>query len=85
MAITSPSTRRPPPAGQGSPPGVPALVILSYAAMVYVVFLAVLGYAIGFFAGAGLPTGVDRGTRTPGPLPWRSTCCCCCCSRSSTP
>jgi methanethiol S-methyltransferase len=67
MANISPSTRRPPPAGQGSPPGVPALVILGYAALVYVVFLAVLGYAIGFLAGAGLPTGVDRGTRTAWP------------------
>jgi protein-S-isoprenylcysteine O-methyltransferase Ste14 len=49
-------------------PGVPALLILGYAAAVYAVFLAVLGYAIGFFAGAVVPTGVDQGPRSPWPL-----------------
>jgi methanethiol S-methyltransferase len=41
-----------------------ALIILVYAAAVYLVFLAVFGYAVGFFAGFGVPKGIDQGTRT---------------------
>ena len=44
-----------------------ALVILMYAAAVYLVFLAVLGYAVGFFAGFGVPKGIDQGPRAAGP------------------
>ena len=85
MASTRQPTR-PQPTGQLPPPGgVPPLLILGYAAVVYLIFLAVLGYAIGFFAGAGVPKGIDQGPRSPGRSRWRSTCCCCCCSRSSTP
>jgi protein-S-isoprenylcysteine O-methyltransferase Ste14 len=42
-----------------------ALLSLGYAAVVYATFLAVLGYAIGFFAGAGVPKGIDQGPRSP--------------------
>ena len=42
---------------------MPALIIVVYAAAVYLFFLAVLGYAAGFFAGFGVPTGIDRGPR----------------------
>ena len=45
------------------PPGKPALIILVYAAAVYLLFLAVLVYAVGFFAGLGVPKEIDRGTR----------------------
>ncbi len=42
---------------------MPALIILVYAAAVYLLFLAVLGYTVGFFAGLGVPKGIDQGTR----------------------
>jgi len=47
---------------------MPALIILAYAAAVYLFFLAVLGYAAGFFAGLGVPKGIDQGTRTAVPV-----------------
>ena len=43
------------------PARMPALIILVYAAAVYLLFLAVLGYAAGFFAGFGVPKGIDQG------------------------
>jgi methanethiol S-methyltransferase len=46
------------PRGDGK---MPALVVMSYAAAVYLAMLAVLGYTAGFLANAGLPTGIDRG------------------------
>jgi methanethiol S-methyltransferase len=68
MANTRQPTR-PPLAGRRSPPpSVPALAVLGYAATVYVLFLAVLVYAIGFFADAGLSAGIDQGARSAGPL-----------------
>jgi methanethiol S-methyltransferase len=68
MASTRQPTR-PRPARQGpASRGVPALLILGYAAAVYLLFLAVLGYAIGFFAGAGVPKSIDQGPRSPWPL-----------------
>ena len=42
---------------------VSAGTILAYAAGVYLFFLAVLGYAAGFFAGFGVPTASTRGAR----------------------
>lgn len=42
---------------------MPALIIVVYAAAVYLLFLAVLGYAVGFFAGFGVPKGIDQGPR----------------------
>jgi protein-S-isoprenylcysteine O-methyltransferase Ste14 len=47
---------------------MPALVILVYAAAVYLLFLAVLGYAVGFFASFGVPKGLDQGPRAPVPV-----------------
>jgi methanethiol S-methyltransferase len=41
--------------------------VLAYASAVYLVFLAVLGYAIGFFADRGVPRGLDQGARLPWP------------------
>jgi methanethiol S-methyltransferase len=68
MASTRQPTR-PQSAGRRlAPRGVPALLILAYAAAVYVLFLAVLGYSVGFFADAGVPTGIDEGTRSAWPL-----------------
>jgi methanethiol S-methyltransferase len=68
MASTRQPTR-PQPTGQRSAPrGVAAPLILGYAATVYLLFLALLGYAIGFFAGAGVPKGIDQGPRSPWPL-----------------
>ena len=68
MASTRQPTRPRPAGRRPAPRGVPALLILGYAAAVYVLFLAVLGYAIGFFAGAGVPTGIDKGTPPAWPL-----------------
>src|SRR5215469_3014564 len=47
---------------------IPALIILAYAVAVYLFFLAVLGYAAGFFAGLGVPKGIDQGTRVAVPV-----------------
>jgi len=47
---------------------MPALVIVVYAAAVYLFFLAVLGYAVGFFAGVGVPKGIDQGPRAAVPV-----------------
>ena len=47
---------------------ISALLDLFYAAAVYLFFLVVLGYAVGFFAGFGVPKGIDQGTRAAVPL-----------------
>ena len=47
---------------------ISALLILSYAAAVYLFVLAVLGYSVGFFAGLGVPRSIDQGPRTAVPL-----------------
>src|ERR1700721_364223 len=60
--ITKPD--RLPGAGRPQLAGMPALIILLYAAAVYLLFLGVLGYAVGFFAGFGVPKGIDQGPRT---------------------
>ena len=44
-----------------------ALILAGYAAAVYLLFLAVLGYAIGFFIGSGVPKSIDQGPHTAGP------------------
>jgi hypothetical protein len=57
-------------AGRPQPTRMPALIILVYAAAVYLLLLAVPGYAVGFFAGSAVPKGIDQGPRadliTPG-------------------
>ena len=68
MATTRQSTRPQPTGGRPGPRAVPAPLILGYAAAAYLVFLAVLVYAIGFFAGAGVPKGIDQGPRSAWPL-----------------
>ena len=50
------------------PARVPARIILAYAVAVYLVFLAVLGYAAGFFAGLEVPKGMDQGPRATVPV-----------------
>ena len=47
---------------------MPARIIVGYAAAVYLFFLAVLGYAVGFFAGFGVPKGIDQGPRAAVPV-----------------
>ena len=47
---------------------MPALIIVVYAAAAYLLFLAVLGYAVGFFAGFGVPKGIDQGPRAAVPV-----------------
>jgi methanethiol S-methyltransferase len=47
---------------------ISALLILLYAAAVYLFLLAVLGYAVGFFIGFGVPKGIDQGPRSAVPL-----------------
>ena len=56
------------PARRPPTPSASAPVILGYAVLAYAAFLAVLGYAIGFFADAGVPKGIDGGPRSPWPL-----------------
>ncbi len=51
-----------------SPASIPALLTVGYAAAVYLFFLAVFGYAVGFFAGVGVPKGIDQGTGSAVPL-----------------
>jgi hypothetical protein len=57
-------------AGRPQPTGMPALIIRMYTAAVYLLLLAVPGYAAGFFAGFAVPEGIDQGPRadliTPG-------------------
>lgn len=57
-------------AGAGRPQlaSMPALIILVYAAAVYLLFLAVLGYAVGFFVGFAVPKGIDQGPRAAVPV-----------------
>ena len=52
-----PAAQRPPLAR------MPALVIPVYSVAAYLLFVAVLGYAAGFFAGFGVPAGIDQGPR----------------------
>jgi len=47
---------------------MPALIVVVYAAAVYLIFLAVLGYTVGFFADFGVPKGIDQGTRAAMPV-----------------
>src|ERR1700759_424144 len=44
-----------------NPARMAALVIGVYAGVVYLLFLAVTGYAAGFFADVGGPASIDRG------------------------
>ena len=60
MSHTTKPTRLPV-AGRPQSARMPALIILVYAAAVYLLFLAVLDYAAGFFAGLGVPKGIDQG------------------------
>src|SRR5262249_3447476 len=46
---------------------MPVLIIAVYAVVVYLLFLAVLCYAAGFFADFGVPKGIDRGPRAAVP------------------
>jgi len=47
---------------------MPAPVIVLYAAAAYLLFLGVLGYAVGFFADFGVPKGIDQGPRGAAPV-----------------
>ena len=49
--------------GRPGPARIRALIIVAYAAAVYLLFLAVSGYAAGFFANLGVPRGIDQGPR----------------------
>jgi methanethiol S-methyltransferase len=44
------------------------VITLAYAVAVHLLFLAVMGYAVGFFAGLGVPKGIDQGTRGTVPV-----------------
>jgi methanethiol S-methyltransferase len=67
MSHTTRPTRLPV-VGRPQPARIPALIILVYAAAVYLLFLAVLGYAAGFFANLGVPEGIDQGPRAAAPV-----------------
>jgi methanethiol S-methyltransferase len=62
------SVRPPVTARRPSPASIPALLNLCYAAAVYLFFVAVLGYSVGFFIGFGVPKGIDQGPRAAVPL-----------------
>ena len=47
---------------------MPAPVISLYAAAVYLLFLGVLCYSVGFFADFGVPKGIDQGPRGAAPV-----------------
>jgi hypothetical protein len=51
-------------AGRPRSARLPALITLVSAVVVYLLLLAVLGYAVGFFGGFGVPKGIDQGPRT---------------------
>jgi len=55
-------------AGRPRVTSLPAQIMLAYAVAVYLFFLAVLGYAAGFFAGLGVPKGIDQGPEAPVPV-----------------
>jgi protein-S-isoprenylcysteine O-methyltransferase Ste14 len=44
------------------------LIFVLYAAAAYLLFLAVLGYAVGFFADFGVPKGIDAGPHAAVPV-----------------
>ena len=54
--------------GRAQSARVPAPIIAAYAAAVYLLFLAVLCYAVGFFANAGVPKGINQGPRAAVPV-----------------
>ena len=62
-AIRPPGTSQRPAARQGR-----AVLILGYAAVAYGLFLVVLIYAVGFFAGFAVPKDIDDGVRSGWPL-----------------
>src|SRR5689334_18915145 len=62
------TSARLPVAGRPHHARMPALIILVYAAVVYLLFLVVLCYAAGFFAGFGVPKGIDQGSRAAVPV-----------------
>jgi methanethiol S-methyltransferase len=47
---------------------MPGLILVGYAGAVYLFMLAVLGYAMGFFAGFAVPKGIDQGPRAAAPV-----------------
>jgi protein-S-isoprenylcysteine O-methyltransferase Ste14 len=59
-----------PPGATPRPPAARAstVLILGYAAAVYGLFLVVLGYAVGFFAGVAVPKDIDDGLRSGWPV-----------------
>jgi methanethiol S-methyltransferase len=52
---------RPDVTGRPQPARDPGLIIPLYAVAGYLLFLGVLGYAVGFFAGFGVPRSIDHG------------------------
>ena len=56
-----------PVAGHPQQARTPTLIIVVYAVVVYLFFLVVLCYAAGFFAGFGVPKGIDDGSRAAVP------------------
>ena len=58
---------RPLVAGRPRQATAPLLIIVAYAATAYLIFLAVLGYSVGFFTGFGVPKGIDQGPRLAAP------------------
>jgi protein-S-isoprenylcysteine O-methyltransferase Ste14 len=63
MSLTTKSDRL-----QLAGPAQQAGTIALYAAAAYLLFLVVLGYAAGFFAGLGVPKGIDQGPRAAVPV-----------------
>ena len=57
-----------PVAGRPQQARTPALIIVVYAVVVYLLFLVVLGYAAAFLAGFGVPKAIDQGSSAAVPV-----------------
>lgn len=62
------STASTQPGHRQSARGTGGMFVLIYATAVYLLFLVVLCYAVGFFAGIAVPKGIDNGPHDPAPL-----------------
>src|SRR5215472_847275 len=59
---------RPRAAGHPQPARMPTVIILLYAVAVYLLFLGMLCYAVGFFADFGMPKGIDQEPHSAAPV-----------------
>lgn len=68
MSIAERFARPSAPIQKRSPGRASRLIVAGYALAGYLLFLAVLGYSVGFFVSIGVPKSIDQGTRSPWPI-----------------